>query len=117
METIPIITPSGLPYKSKVGKINPIFANIDEITGSDNSKLKKDEVLRQLRKKKYAEYTEEIEISETYERKDRGYQMFDKDGNQMITIIPYYINSITALPEEYYKITYNDKTVYYNVKD
>ena len=96
---------------------NDIIANIDEITGSDNSKLKKDEVLRQLRKKKYAEYTEEIEISETYERKDRGYQMFDKDGNQMITIIPYYINSITALPEEYYKITYNDKTVYYNVKD
>lgn len=43
--------------------------------------------------------------------------MFDKDGNQMITIIPYYINSTTALPEEYYKITYNDKTVYYNVKD
>ena len=96
---------------------NDIIANIDEITGSDNSKLKKDEVLRQLRKKKYAEYTEEIEISETYERKNRGYQMFDKDGNQMITIIPYYINSTTAVPEEYYKITYNDKTVYYNVKD
>lgn len=39
METIPIITPSGLPYKSKVGKISPIFANIDEIIFPSINKL------------------------------------------------------------------------------
>lgn len=93
-----------------------IIENIDTITGMDMLK-KTDVVLQQLRNKKYAEYTEEKEIPENYANKNQEMQMFDQDGKQIMTITPYYISNKTAVPDEYYKITYQEKTMYYYIKD
>ena len=104
------------------------WKNFDEIVPSDiiekidratreKDDLKIDVLLQQLRNKKYAEYTEETEISKEHAAEKQKYQMWDKDGNLVLTITPYYVSSTTAVPVKYYEITYQDKLAYYTVKD
>ena len=94
-----------------------IIEKVDKIT-SEKLDLITDRVLQQFRNKKYAEFNGIPE----YDGEKETYQMFDKEGNRILTITSCYIDkqigstTINRI-ELYYKITYQDKIVYYNVKE